>query len=329
MNTETLTIHPVTPSVLRTFSGQFIRAYLTTMRPYLMFVSGITGIAGLSLARETGLIRELLVAAAAFLSYGFGQALTDCFQTDTDSISSPYRPMTRGIVTKAQVLGISIPGLVFCVGIFGTANPLNFFLGALAGLGLTTYTPLKRRWWGGPFYNAWIVATLCVMAMLTVPAAISSITVWTLLAVFFGYANFVLSGYFKDITADRMTGYNTLPVVFGRLRSAIVSDLFAMLACVSAVAALWPNLKSATGTATYAILFAVAGIVAAVVGQARLHHVRTDSEAHRAISPVVHSYILLLSAITVMQRPAWIPAILAFYAAYVFVMNGRPEKSQI
>ena len=38
-----------------------------------------------------------------------------------------------------------------------------------------------------------------------------------LLAVFFGYANFVLAGYFKDVDADRATGYHTLPVVFGGL----------------------------------------------------------------------------------------------------------------
>ena len=35
-------------------------------------------------------------------------------------------------------------------------------------------------------------------------------------ATFFGYANFVLAGYFKDIEADRATGYRTFPVVFGR-----------------------------------------------------------------------------------------------------------------
>jgi hypothetical protein len=109
----------------------------------------------------------------------------------------------------------------------------------------------------------------------------------------------------------------------------VASDLFALIACVSAIAAIGPDLLNANATARYAAAFMSAGIAAAVVGQLRLHRVRTDAEAHRAISPVVHSYILLLSAIAVIQRPVWIVGILFFYAAFVLTMNVRPEKSQI
>jgi 4-hydroxybenzoate polyprenyltransferase len=174
MNGHHVTADLESASALHMFSGRFILAYLTTMRPYLMFVSGITGIAGLSHAQASSLIQEFVVATAAFLSYGFGQALTDCFQTDTDRISSPYRPLTQGIITRIQVLSVSIPGLILCVSIFGAANPLNYMFGILSGLGLATYTPFKRRWWGGPFYNAWIVTVLCLMAMLTNPAPMTS-----------------------------------------------------------------------------------------------------------------------------------------------------------
>ncbi len=88
-------------------SFRFLKAYIITMRPYLMFVSGITGIAGLSFAAELDLFKTLLIFIACFLSYGFGQALTDCFQIDTDSISSPYRPLTQGIVNRNHFLIIS------------------------------------------------------------------------------------------------------------------------------------------------------------------------------------------------------------------------------
>ncbi len=330
MNNQLLTAEVETPSVLRIFSSQFILAYVTTMRPYLMFVSGITGIAGLSHVQTTNLIHELLVVAASFLSYGFGQALTDCFQTDTDRISSPYRPLTHGLITKVQVMGVTIPGLALCVWAFGSANPLNYILGILAGLGLATYTPFKRQWWGGPSYNAGIVATLCIMAMLTGPTPVTPGMVWMLSAVFFGYANFVLSGYFKDIDADRATGYNTFPVVFGRYRSALLCDLFALAACGSTMAALSSDLVHATAWAKFpAAAFALSGVSAACMGQIRLHRVKADNEAHRAIAPVVHSYILLLSAIAVMQQPEWTPAVLFFYAAFVVTMKIRPEKSQI
>ena len=47
-----------------------------------------------------------------FLGYGFGQALTDCFQTDTDKLSAPYRPLSQGVVSVRNVLAVSLGGLL-------------------------------------------------------------------------------------------------------------------------------------------------------------------------------------------------------------------------
>ncbi|MGB5289679.1 MAG: hypothetical protein WBN42_14415, partial [Ignavibacteriaceae bacterium] len=91
MNTLAIEQYPV-------LSLRFLKAYIITMRPYLMFVSGVTGIVGMSFAASRDPIKTSLIFIASFLSYGFGQALTDCFQIDTDSISSPYRPLTQGVV---------------------------------------------------------------------------------------------------------------------------------------------------------------------------------------------------------------------------------------
>ncbi len=165
------------------------------MRPYLLFVSGITGIAGVSFITDITMPNALLLSVAAFLSYGFGQALTDCFQTDTDALSAPYRPLVRGVVTKNQVLAVSLLGLVICISIFALFNPTNLILGALAGAGLATYTPFKRKWWAGPFYNAGIVTLLFVMAFRSHvgEAYYSFQVVLTLCVVLWGYANFVLA----------------------------------------------------------------------------------------------------------------------------------------
>nr|MCU0344831.1 UbiA family prenyltransferase [Ignavibacterium sp.] len=190
----------------KTFSFDFLRDYFITMRPYLLFVSGITGICGMSFIAELSITKSIFIALASFLSYGFGQALTDCFQTDTDSISSPYRPLTQGRISKTQVLTVSIFGLVLCISVFTIYNPINLLLGFLSGIGLATYTYFKRKFWAGPFYNAWIVGVLFLMAFLS-GSDLESITgnyklVYGLSAVFWGYANFVLVGYFKDIEAD-------------------------------------------------------------------------------------------------------------------------------
>ena len=107
------------------------------MRPYLLFVSGVTGICGMSYIDELSLSKSILIFLASFLSYGFGQALTDCFQTDTDSISSPYRPLTQGRISKTQVLIVSIIGLVLCISVFTFYNPVNLLLGILSGVGLS------------------------------------------------------------------------------------------------------------------------------------------------------------------------------------------------
>jgi 4-hydroxybenzoate polyprenyltransferase len=150
----------------KTFSKKFLKDYVITMRPYLLFVSGITGICGMSFITDISISKSILIFLASFLSYGFGQALTDCFQTDTDSISSPYRPLTKGVISKSQVLSISVIGLIICVSIFSIFNSINLLLGILSGLGLATYTYFKKKFWAGPFYNAWIVSVLFLMAFL-------------------------------------------------------------------------------------------------------------------------------------------------------------------
>jgi len=118
MNTIAIEQYPV-------FSFRFIRAYIITMRPYLMFVSGATTIVGMSFATELGITKAILIFIAGFLSYGFGQALTDCFQIDTDSISSPYRPLTQGIVNRNYFFGDKFDWLIvlhFCVRVFQSSQ---------------------------------------------------------------------------------------------------------------------------------------------------------------------------------------------------------------
>jgi 4-hydroxybenzoate polyprenyltransferase len=317
-------------------SIRFLKAYIITMRPYLMFVSGITGIAGLSFASEIDFLKTVLIFIACFLSYGFGQALTDCFQIDTDSISSPYRPLTQGIVNRNLFLIISGFGLFFCISILTYFNPLNLFLGILSGVGLVTYTYFKRKWWAGPFYNSWIVLVLFMMAYLaglgsTYLDFSNAIFLAAILAVFFGYANFVLTGYFKDISADRATAYNTLPVVFGRKTSSIVSDAFGFIASASVFALI---IILAFDSFLYqtilrALVFAYGGIGASIFSQMNLHSVKSDAEAHRAIAPCVHSYILLLSSLAILNQPGWFIPLLAFYSIYIIVLKIRPAKEQI
>jgi len=152
----------------------------------------------------------------------------------------------------------------------------------------------------------------------------------TLVAVFFGYSNFVLVGYFKDIEADEQTGYNTLPVVFGRKTSAMISNVFASFAVFATIKLFF---ITAAQTEFIQLIPAAAFLITAVIStlytQWQLRQVMYDEEAYKAVSPSVHSYLLTLSSITTMNKPSWSIFALLFYMAFIAVMKLRPTKTQI
>lgn len=317
----------------RFLDTRFWKDYAVTMRPYLLFVSGITGVAGMSLAPRVPLGAFVLLGIVFFLAYGFGQALTDCFQTDTDSLSAPYRPLVRGTLHRRDVALVSLVGLTASAVLMMAFSPAAAVPAALTIVGLATYTWFKRRWWGGPWYNAWIVSLVALIGYQTAAGAAGGTApvnlplVGTMLAAFAGYANFVLTGYYKDIEADGATGYHTLPVVFGRRVSAYVSDGLAAAAFAGAALALAGTPWSPWTLA--AVPFLLASALAALTAQIRLRAVHADREAHRAIEPVVHGYILLLAGLATAAHPAWAPFVLSFYLAFVWTVKHRPLDAQI
>lgn len=316
-------------------SVDFWRGYWITVRPYLFFVSGSAAWAGLALPGRLTLAEQLPPLATFLLSYGLGQALTDVFQVDTDTISSPYRPLTQGRIAKSQVLGVSLAGLLGCTVVWALYSPWTLAVSALGVTGLATYTFFKRRWWGGPLWNAWIVALLpfagALCAGWSPRTAVSSGPLWLLIGgQFFGYAVFVLIGYFKDVSADRATGYRTFPVVFGRRPSILVSALFAIAAlCLGAL--LLRRHEFSWGAL---VLFAVGGLALArahlrlLLGTGSGDTIQ-EQDAHGPITDTVRAFILMNLAQTVAARPSFVFAAIPLYAAFEVVLALRPERSQI
>ncbi len=313
----------------------FARAYVVTMRPYLLFVSGAAGVVGLSFVHGMPLSRVAVGFVALFLSYGFGQALTDCFQTDTDSISAPYRPLIRGEVTRAQVLTVSLIGLTLVVAALCYLNPWILTLGVAAVLGLLTYTRLKRTWWGGPPWNAWIVAVLPMMGWLAggerslaslgrFMVADSRVFLAAVLAVFFGYANFVVMGYFKDISADRQTGYRTFPVVFGWQPAAVYGDVTAALA-----AGLSLFVVARVGAGVWSFVLLAAGFGMHVYAQIAVHRSSDEKAVGGPIAYGVRALILYCMAMAVANQASWLIALLLFGALFELTLRLRPEEGQV
>jgi len=320
-------------------SLSFIRAYGITMRPYLLFISAAAGMAGFA----SGPVRGPAVTLGAFFvffsAYGFSQGLTDSFQMDTDAISSPYRPMIQGLITPAQVLPVSLAGLAAGCMILLILNPQTLPLGVLSVFGLATYTFFKRRWWGGPFYNAWIVALLPVIGRMAAlgpghspsDALQDGMPAPLLAGIFFAYANFVLAGYTKDISADRQTGYRTFAVVFGWTATAVVSDFFAGLSVLATGRAVIPLIIGGSFTISKggALFFFVAAAVVLAAGQVQLHRIRDEKLAYRPIANVVRGFLLLQLAVISSLRGAWFPAAVIFYLLFEGVLSRRPAKDQV
>lgn len=316
------------------WSIRFWSAYWTTMRPYLIFISGAAGLVGLAFIREPDYPRAALAFLPLFLSYGLGQALTDCFQMDTDALSSPYRPLVRGLISRTQVLSVSLVGLAAGVLILAYLNPDILILGGLAVLGLLTYTVFKRTWWGGPPWNSWIVALLPVMGRLVEEkyslgrifhSEDSRAFCLSVGAVFFAYANFVVMGYFKDISADEKTGYRTFPVVFGWKPTAVYSDAVALAAVLCAGAALFSTGRLNILGIAFFLLAASINLSA----QVRIHRTREEKRAHGPIADVVRAFILYCGAIVLTLQPGWAYFFVLFYFLFEFRLLRRPEISQV
>lgn len=316
-----------------TVPANFWRGFAVTLRPYLCFVSGAAGLVGLAAAPPLPLPAFTLALGAFFISYGLGQALTDVFQTDTDSISSPYRPLVRGEVSRGAVLLVSLSGLLLCGLTLALFNPWNLALAAAAVAGLAAYTPLKRRWWGGPPCNAAVMALLPAMGFLcaersvlraltspTLPLAVGS--------VFASYAVFVLLGYLKDVEADRATGYATLAVRFGRRTAVLASGAFGAVSLAASLLLLgrfpWSAASRWPGVALW-----LAGALLLVAAHVKALAVRTDAEAFPAVVLSVLGFLALHLGEASVLRPALAPLAAGLLLLFEATLARRPCREQI
>jgi 4-hydroxybenzoate polyprenyltransferase len=320
-----------------TLSWRFWRAYGVTLRPYLLFVSGASGLVGLALAHTLRGMGLFFGAIAFFLCYGLGQAITDTFQTDTDALSSPYRPLVRGEITRKQVLTVSLGSLALIALFFVYLNPWTIVPATFAVIGLVLYTPFKRRWWGGPPWNSWIVAMLPLIGFLlgggTLRDALVRIDVWLAMgSIYFSYAVFVLLGYFKDVEADRATGYDTLVVHFGRSVSVWVSAVHTVLALACSMllmAVAWEPTSLQGSAVVVGSGLWIMGALAILVAHWRIAKTRFDDQAYPAIVFVVAGYVAWHLGETALLRPGLASAALLIFPLSVVALALRPEKTQV
>lgn len=308
--------------------------YWTTMRPYLLFVTGAAALPGLALQRAELGTAQVATFVALFFSYGLGQALTDLTQLDTDRLSAPYRPLVRGTLARGTALALTVAGLVAVGATLALLNPWTMVPVGLAMFGLATYTWFKRRYWGGPFWNAWIVALVPLIAVMaggrSAGAALGDpLVIPTIVSVFAGYAVFVVLGYLKDVDADRATGYDTIPVRFGRevaVFSSALLALVAVLATAIAVVRAKPTLEWGTVAAGALV---VTGLAALARAHLRCRHARSDREAHPGIADSVRAFVMTHAGLSALLRPELLVVALVLVGVFELALARRPEESQI
>jgi 4-hydroxybenzoate polyprenyltransferase len=305
-----------------------LRALWLTGRPYLMFVSGAAALAGLALGRAP-IAHVVLAFVVLFLSYGLGQALTDVFQTDTDALSAPERPLVQGAIDKRTVLIASIGGLTACAAVIVLLSPAAALPAAIAIAMLATYTPLKRRWWGGPPWNSAVVALLPLLGRTAggtgLAEALTEGAVRAAMVSSFGtYAVFVLLGYLKDVEADRATHYNTVPVRFGRHAAVVGSAAFALLGLAASVWLVRPRLAVSAGTALWSV-----GAVVLVAAHVLAWRSTSDEDAWPGIQASVHGFVALHLGEAAAIKPRWTLVAWMLFGASIVAMLQRPVRRQV
>ena len=312
------------------FSLKFWSCYIIQCRPYLLFISGISGLAGISISEMASFnnYKFWIAFLPLFLGYGFGQALTDTWQTDTDALSAPYRPLSKGIISKKSVRLVSLIGLTICCILLVYLNIWNIIFGFLSVIGLATYTFFKRNYWFiGPVYNAWIVALLPLMGFLSISGlGIKSLYDSQLLMVcllsFISYTNFVIMGYLKDISSDRSTNYKTFAVIFGWNKTVWLGDIIVILSSII----IFSIVNSPFGYTA-----ALIATILAIIGQLHAHLIKIKKEQNASFSIImtVRSLILWHCGLILDNQPNWWIHLMIFYLLFEIFLYSRPSKFQI
>jgi len=141
------------------------------------------------------------------------------------------------------------------------------------------------------------------------------------------YAVFVLLGYFKDVEADRATGYVTLPVRFGRRLSVLVSAVLCLLGLACSLVLL--RVAAARPVLALGALLWATGAAFLLLAHLRILPAQRDEEAHPAIAMAVRGYVLLrLGEVALLRADLALP-VLGVAVLFELALQRRPCRTQI
>jgi len=227
------------------------KAFIEITRPHNCILAGIVGILGsiVAVGRFPGLSTALLVFLVVVLGCAGGNTINDYFDYEIDKINRPDRPLPRGAMSRRTALYYSL--LLFAVGL-ALAYMINlyaFLFAAAAYILMFLYAwKLKPL----PFVGNIAVAALTGATPLYGAVAVEHLGLAGYLAVCAFLVN-VAREVIKDIEdfeGDLAKGAKTLPIVWGKRKTAYLAAVFVLLT----VAASFLPVRAGVGLGYYAMV---------------------------------------------------------------------------
>jgi chlorophyll/bacteriochlorophyll a synthase len=157
---------------------------------------------------------------------GFSQVINDYFDREVDAINEPDRPIPSGKVSLTQVAVLTL--LLGVLGL-GLSSVLGFRVSHIAGLGLvmaTAYSapPIraKRNGWAGNTLVAISYEGLAWLAGHLAFGVLSPASIIIALLYSLGTHGIMSINDYKSVDGDRLSGINTIPVMYGLERAAVL-----------------------------------------------------------------------------------------------------------
>jgi geranylgeranylglycerol-phosphate geranylgeranyltransferase len=197
---------------------------------------GIAVIVGAILAGNptlTAIQNMILGFITGFTLTASSMVINDFYDREIDSINEPNRPIPSGIITIREALIfssiLSIIGFVSSV----ATSTLVFLISIIAWIVCMTYSTIGKR---KGLYGNFLVST-CV----TIPIMYGNIMIENsidvnilLLAtlIFFANTGREITKGIVDVTGDKQKKVNTLAVVYGEQKAAVIAVLFFLVAVI-------------------------------------------------------------------------------------------------
>ena len=221
-----------------------IKGFMGLSRPFTLFPPAVAVISGGLIAlghyghEPTADSLLLLVFAGALLAVinAASNAINQAFDADIDAVNKPTRPIPSGTWSKGETIKVSSLIYLFAfILAFVVGRPFALFALLFILITILYSIPplrLKKRLWGSNITIAVARSWLLLLAGWSVFPYVNIMepTIWycgLIMFVFLFGASTTKD--FTDIKGDREYGMNTLPVVYGVEKTALIISPFFVL----------------------------------------------------------------------------------------------------